>query len=71
MAIAQGFEAQREPVGERITARIALPDDPNGALTGRQTQEGLCGCTGEPGPRRSDVTEPFSRRAERGDGQTS
>ena len=28
MAVAQGFEAQREPVGKRITARIALPDDP-------------------------------------------
>lgn len=24
MAVAQGFEVQREPVGERITARIAL-----------------------------------------------
>ncbi|MFF4487868.1 ATP-binding protein [Streptomyces sp. NPDC001544] len=28
MAVAQGFEVQREPVGKRITARIALPDDP-------------------------------------------
>ncbi|MGW2635699.1 ATP-binding protein [Streptomyces sp. NPDC001348] len=27
MAVAQGFEVQREPVGKRITARIALPDD--------------------------------------------
>ncbi|MET9443659.1 ATP-binding protein [Streptomyces sp. NPDC006610] len=26
MAVAQGFEAQREPVGKRITARIALQD---------------------------------------------
>ncbi|MFJ9149102.1 ATP-binding protein [Streptomyces sp. NPDC102270] len=34
MAIAQGFEAQREPVGKRITARIALQDDPGDALTG-------------------------------------
>ena len=38
MAVAQGFEAQREPVGKRITARIALPDDLDGALTGRRPQ---------------------------------
>ncbi|GAB2756490.1 ATP-binding protein [Streptomyces bullii] len=36
MAIAQAFEAQREPVGKRITARIALLDDPGGAPTGRR-----------------------------------
>ncbi|GGS93541.1 MULTISPECIES: ATP-binding protein [Streptomyces] len=30
MAVAQGFEAQREPVGKRITVRIALLDDPVG-----------------------------------------
>ncbi|CAM5655505.1 hypothetical protein GCM10010345_91750 [Streptomyces canarius] len=36
MAVAQGFEAQREPVGKRITARIALADDPDGAISGRQ-----------------------------------
>ncbi|MER8226239.1 ATP-binding protein [Streptomyces sp. NPDC094143] len=35
MAIAQGFEVQREPVGKRITARIALLDDPGGAIAGR------------------------------------
>ncbi|MER7485104.1 ATP-binding protein [Streptomyces sp. NPDC126497] len=35
MAVAQGFEARREPVGKRITARLALADDPGGALTGR------------------------------------
>ncbi|MEU7428271.1 ATP-binding protein [Streptomyces sp. NPDC040750] len=35
MAVAQGFEAQREPVGKRITARIALADDPGGAVSGR------------------------------------
>lgn len=35
MAISQGFEVQREPVGKRITARIALPDDPGGDFTGR------------------------------------
>jgi signal transduction histidine kinase len=27
LAVAQGFEAQRKPVGKRITARIALLDD--------------------------------------------
>ncbi|MFF6783863.1 ATP-binding protein [Streptomyces sp. NPDC012510] len=36
MAISQGFEVQREPVGKRITARIALPDDPGGDITGRR-----------------------------------
>ncbi|MFE9454723.1 ATP-binding protein [Streptomyces sp. NPDC006739] len=35
LAVAQGFEAQREPVGKRITARIALVDDPGGAVAGR------------------------------------
>ncbi|MFC8342415.1 ATP-binding protein [Streptomyces sp. NPDC057280] len=35
MAVAQGFTVQREPVGKRITARIALPDDPAGAPSGR------------------------------------
>lgn len=35
MAVSRGFEAQREPVGKRITARIALADDPDGALFGR------------------------------------
>jgi hypothetical protein len=38
MAVAQGFEAQREPVGKRITARIALPDAPGGDITGRRPQ---------------------------------
>ncbi|MEU0221277.1 ATP-binding protein [Streptomyces sp. NPDC006265] len=28
MAVAQGFEARKEPVGKRITARIALTDEP-------------------------------------------
>ncbi|MFF9623807.1 ATP-binding protein [Streptomyces griseosporeus] len=36
MAVAQSFEAQREPVGKRITARIALADDPGGAVSGRR-----------------------------------
>jgi anti-sigma regulatory factor (Ser/Thr protein kinase) len=31
MAVAQGFEVHREPVGKRITARIALADDPGRA----------------------------------------
>ncbi|MFH9403884.1 ATP-binding protein [Streptomyces sp. NPDC017638] len=35
MAVAQGFEVQREPVGKRITVRIALLDDPGGSLAGR------------------------------------
>ncbi|MEW2291112.1 ATP-binding protein [Streptomyces sp. NPDC006743] len=35
MAVAQGFAVQREPVGKRITARLALADDPDGAITGR------------------------------------
>jgi anti-sigma regulatory factor (Ser/Thr protein kinase) len=35
MAVAQGYEAQREPVGKRITARLALADDPDGAINGR------------------------------------
>jgi anti-sigma regulatory factor (Ser/Thr protein kinase) len=38
MAVAQGFEVQREPVGKRITARIALLDDPGGAVAGRSPQ---------------------------------
>lgn len=38
MAVAQGFEVEREPVGKRITARIALPDDLDGALYGRRPQ---------------------------------
>ncbi|MET7609446.1 ATP-binding protein, partial [Streptomyces avermitilis] len=37
-AISQGFEVQREPVGKRITARIALSDTPGADLTGRQPQ---------------------------------
>ncbi|GHH66127.1 hypothetical protein GCM10018775_87710 [Streptomyces umbrinus] len=38
MAVAQGFEAQRETVGKRITARIALLDDPDGHVSGRCPQ---------------------------------
>ncbi|MEU0336716.1 ATP-binding protein [Streptomyces sp. NPDC006193] len=37
MAVVQGFEVHREPVGKRVTARIALADDPGGDLTGRRT----------------------------------
>ncbi|MFF3846454.1 ATP-binding protein [Streptomyces sp. NPDC002328] len=36
MAVAQGFEAQREPVGKGITARIALLDDPGGPIAGHR-----------------------------------
>ncbi|MFI8230027.1 ATP-binding protein [Streptomyces sp. NPDC085900] len=28
MAVVQGFEARREPVGKRVTARLSLFDDP-------------------------------------------
>ncbi|MFI8230909.1 ATP-binding protein [Streptomyces sp. NPDC085900] len=35
MAVAQGFEMQREPVGKRITVRIALLDAPDGDAAGR------------------------------------
>jgi anti-sigma regulatory factor (Ser/Thr protein kinase) len=35
MAVAQSFDVVREPVGKRITVRIALPDDPGGSITGR------------------------------------
>jgi anti-sigma regulatory factor (Ser/Thr protein kinase) len=35
MAVAQGFEVRREPVGKRVTARISLADDPGGSLAGR------------------------------------
>ncbi|MER8226558.1 ATP-binding protein [Streptomyces sp. NPDC094143] len=34
MAVAQGFEVQREPVGKRISVRIALLDDPGGDIAG-------------------------------------
>jgi anti-sigma regulatory factor (Ser/Thr protein kinase) len=36
LALAQRFEARREPVGKRITAAIALTDDPGGAPAGRR-----------------------------------
>ncbi|MDO0924333.1 ATP-binding protein [Streptomyces sp. TG1A-8] len=36
MAVSQGFEARREPVGKRITARLALLDDPGGTAAGRR-----------------------------------
>nr|WP_244883630.1 ATP-binding protein [Streptomyces zhihengii] len=35
MTVAQAFEVQRRPVGKSITVRVALPDDPDGAVTGR------------------------------------
>ncbi len=37
LAVAQGFEAQREPVGKRITARLALMDIPDRAPAGQKT----------------------------------
>lgn len=36
MAVAQDFAAQRDRVDKRITARIALLDDPGGAVAGRR-----------------------------------
>jgi hypothetical protein len=30
LAVCEGFEAMREPVGKRLTARLALADDPPG-----------------------------------------
>ncbi|MFD8277393.1 ATP-binding protein [Streptomyces flaveolus] len=36
LAVSEGFAARREPVGKRITATIALADDPTGDLTGRR-----------------------------------
>jgi hypothetical protein len=36
--IAQGFEVRREPVGQRITVRIALPEDLGGGANGRRPQ---------------------------------
>ncbi|MFF4846236.1 ATP-binding protein [Streptomyces collinus] len=38
MAVAQGFEVRREPVGKRMTARLALLDDPDGAVSGRRPE---------------------------------
>ncbi|MFD6250102.1 ATP-binding protein [Streptomyces roseolus] len=35
MAVARDFEIQSEPVGKRVTARLALADVPGDALTGR------------------------------------
>ncbi|MFF8905457.1 ATP-binding protein [Streptomyces olivaceoviridis] len=38
MAVVQGFEVQREPVGKRVTARIALADAPDDTLSGRSSR---------------------------------
>jgi hypothetical protein len=35
LAVSQGYEVHREPVGKRITAMIALADDPGGNVAGR------------------------------------
>ncbi|MDG9716524.1 ATP-binding protein [Streptomyces sp. DH24] len=35
LAVSQGYEVHREPVGKRITAVIALADDPSGNVAGR------------------------------------
>ncbi|MET7601661.1 ATP-binding protein [Streptomyces avermitilis] len=36
LAVTQGFEVQREPLGKRITTRITLADAPGGDVTGRR-----------------------------------
>ncbi|MEV6740797.1 ATP-binding protein [Streptomyces sp. NPDC051104] len=36
MALVEAFEAERDRVGKRITARIALMDDPGGGIAGRR-----------------------------------
>ncbi|MGI5484836.1 ATP-binding protein [Streptomyces lavendofoliae] len=35
LAVSQAYEVQREPVGKRVTAVIALADDPDGNPAGR------------------------------------
>lgn len=35
MAVCQGFEVHREPVGKRITASVMPADDPGGDVAGR------------------------------------
>ncbi|MFE6358434.1 ATP-binding protein [Streptomyces sp. NPDC057806] len=34
LAVSQGYEVRREPVGKRVTALIALADDPGGHIAG-------------------------------------
>jgi anti-sigma regulatory factor (Ser/Thr protein kinase) len=38
-AVARGFEVRREPVGKRITARIALTDAPEGDVVGDNARQ--------------------------------
>jgi anti-sigma regulatory factor (Ser/Thr protein kinase) len=35
LAVSQAYEVRREPVGKRVTAVIALADDPGGDIAGR------------------------------------
>ncbi|CAL9335272.1 hypothetical protein SUDANB6_00154 [Streptomyces sp. enrichment culture] len=35
LAVSQAYEVRREPVGKRVTALIALADDPGGSIAGR------------------------------------
>ncbi|MER5399825.1 ATP-binding protein [Streptomyces sp. NPDC002599] len=35
LAVSQAYEVRREPVGKRVTAVIALADDPGGSIAGR------------------------------------
>lgn len=57
LAIAQGFEVQREPVGKRITVHITLLDDPGGNITGQY-------------PRRSRQVDQPCGGSRRGAGRT-
>ncbi|CAL9662100.1 hypothetical protein SUDANB126_07054 [Streptomyces sp. enrichment culture] len=59
MAVCQIFEARREPVGKRITAGIALLDDPGGIPSGRPLRE----CSNN---RHSTFTPASCRRTEQG-----
>lgn len=35
LAVSRAYEVRREPVGKRVTAVIALADDPGGDIAGR------------------------------------
>lgn len=37
LAVSQAYEVRREPVGKRVTAVLALADDPGGDIAGRTT----------------------------------
>ncbi|MFF1723227.1 ATP-binding protein [Streptomyces sviceus] len=37
LAVSQGYEVHRQPVGKRVTALMAWADDPGGDIAGRTT----------------------------------